>query len=97
MKIVFLVIGKTSERFIADGMSIYERRLGHYGSYETVVVPEVKGGGKLSSEALKQAEGALFLKQLKAGDRVVLLDEKGKNYDSRGFATQIQKWMNAGP
>jgi len=97
MKIVFLVIGKTSERFIADGMSIYERRLGHYGSYETVVVPDVKGGGKLSSEALKQAEGALFLKQLKAGDTIVLLDEKGKNYDSRGFATQMQKWMNAGP
>ena len=97
MKIVFLVIGKTSERFIADGMSMFESRLGHYGSYQTVIVPDVKGGGKLSKEALKQAEGQLFLKQIKPGDTVVLLDENGKTYDSRGFAKQMQKWMNAGP
>ena len=28
---------------------------------------------------------------------MVLLDEKGKRYTSRGFAQQMQKWMNAGP
>lgn len=97
MKIVFLVIGKTSERFIADGMSLFESRLKHYSGYETVVVPDVKGGGKLSSEALKEAEGQLFLKHIKPGDKMILLDEKGKTFTSRGFADQLQKWMNAGP
>lgn len=97
MKIVFLVIGKTSERFISDGMTMFTNRIGHYCQYETVIVGDIKGGGKLSKEALKQAEGAAFLKQIKPGDTVVLLDENGKTYDSRGFANQMQKWMNAGP
>lgn len=97
MKIVFAVIGKTSEPYIAEGMGTFEKRLGHYAGYETVVVPDVKGGGKLSPEALKLAEGQAFEKILKPGDHVVLLDEKGKTYTSRGFADQMQKWMNQGP
>ena len=97
MKIVFLVIGKTSERFISDGMSIFESRLSHYGKYETLVVSDVKGGAKMSSDALKIEEGRAFKKYLLPGDRLILLDEKGKQYSSRDFAGQVQKWMNSGP
>ncbi|MCH1534391.1 MAG: 23S rRNA (pseudouridine(1915)-N(3))-methyltransferase RlmH [Schleiferiaceae bacterium] len=97
MKIVFLVIGKTSERYLTEGMAQYEGRLKHYLPYETIVVPDVKGGGKRSSEALKELEYQSFQKQLQPGDWVVLLDEKGKGHTSRGFAQQLQKWMNGGP
>ena len=97
MKIVFLVIGKTSERFILDGMSIFESRLRHYGKYETFVMPDIKGGAKMSSDALKIEEGRAFKKYLLPGDRLILLDEKGKQYSSRDFAGQVQKWMNSGP
>ena len=31
------------------------------------------------------------------GDRLILLDENGKQYSSRDFASQVQKWMNSGP
>lgn len=97
MKIVFLVIGKTSERFIQDGMALFESRLKHYAKTEVTTVPDVKGGGKLTSDALKSAEGLAFKKHIQPGDYLVLLDENGKTYTSRGFATQVQKWMNAGP
>ena len=69
----------------------------HYISLEYAELSDVKGGGKLSPHALKEAEAEVFLKFFQPGDAIVLLDEKGKEYHSRGFAAQIQKWMNAGP
>jgi 23S rRNA (pseudouridine1915-N3)-methyltransferase len=46
---------------------------------------------------LKEKEGAQLEKQLLPGDRLWLLDEKGKQFSSRGFARHIQKSMNSGP
>ncbi len=39
----------------------------------------------------KQKEGLLIREQIKAGDWVVLLDEKGKSYDSIGFSQYIDQ------
>lgn len=97
MKIVFLVIGKTSERWIEDGMNVFLKRLKHYQKIEFHALPDVKGGGKMTPEALKEAEAAVYEKYIESTDTVVLLDENGKEYHSRGFANQIQKWRNAGP
>ena len=97
MKIVFTVIGKTSEPFISEGAQLFAGRLTRYISFEYVELQDVKGGGKLSLQALKEAEAEVFLKFFQSGDTIVLLDEKGKEYHSRGFAAQIQKWMNTGP
>lgn len=97
MKIVFTVIGKTSEPFIREGIQLFAGRLKHYISLEYAELSDVKGRGKLSPHALKEAEAEVFLKFFQPGDAIVLLDEKGKEYHSRGFAAQIQKWMNAGP
>ena len=44
----------------------------------------------------KLTEAEQILKQIKPGDHVVLLDEKGKQYSSEGFATFIQGRLNRG-
>lgn len=97
MKIVFLVIGKTSERWLKEGIEVYLKRLQHYQDTAIIVLPEVKGGGKMNPDILKKAEAQVFQKFIAPSDFVVLLDEKGHQYDSRGFANQIQKWRNLGP
>lgn len=51
----------------------------------------------MSSDTLKIEEGRAFKKYFLPGDRLILLDEKGKQYSSRDFAGQVQKWMNSGP
>ena len=56
MKIVFLVIGKTSERYLSEGMAQFESRLKHYSPFETIVVPDIKGGGKRTTDVLKELE-----------------------------------------
>lgn len=43
----------------------------------------------MSEQIQKHKEGALILEKLKPGDWVILLDEKGKSFDSIGFSQYI--------
>ena len=60
------------------------------------MIPDIKNAKNLSEAQQKQAEGSEILKRLQAGDRLVLLDEKGKALTSEGFAQFLQKKMNSG-
>ncbi|RIJ43221.1 23S rRNA (pseudouridine(1915)-N(3))-methyltransferase RlmH [Pontibacter oryzae] len=95
MKIKLLVIGKTDEAFLEEGIEKYLKRLKHYHSVEFVIIPDVKGGGKLTPDKLKEAEGKLILQKLQDGDHLILLDEKGKSFTSSEYATFLQKKLNA--
>lgn len=96
MKIKLLVVGKTDESFVEEGIEKYLKRLKHYISFEIIVLPDVKQGSKLNTEKLKEEEGKLILQKLENSDQVVLLDEKGKNFSSEEFAGFLQKKMNGG-
>jgi 23S rRNA (pseudouridine1915-N3)-methyltransferase len=95
MKIRLLSIGKTSTPFLKEGIAFYLKRLDHYCRMEYVELPDVPQKG-LTTESGKIKEGELILKNLKPEDVLVLLDEKGTEYTSRGFANYLQKKMNAG-
>ena len=41
-------------------------------------------------------KGKTILTCLRTGDRVILLDERGKEYTSEGFADGLKKIMNSG-
>lgn len=96
MKIKLLVVGKTDEGFIEEGIEKYLKRLKHYISFEIATLPDVKQGSKLNIEKLKEEEGKLILQKLETSDQVILLDEKGKNFSSEEFAGFLQKKMNGG-
>ena len=93
MKIEFRVIGKTSFPYLTEGIKIYEKRLQHYLSYQSVVIPDVKNTKNLSAEQLKKKEGELLLKKIEKGDFVILLDERGKTCTSEKFAAFLEKQM----
>lgn len=61
---------------------MYEKRLGHYLSFQSVLLPDVKNSGKLPPELVKQKEGEAVLAKLKPDDFLVLLDERGKQLTS---------------
>lgn len=95
MKITILAIGKTGTSYLKEGTSIYLDRLKHYAKVEYKEIPDVPVKG-LSREQLSQREGELIMRHLKPEDLLVLLDENGQHYTSRGFAEFLQKKMNAG-
>lgn len=90
MKIILLVIGKTDAKYFVDAISEYQKRLVHYIPFEMEVIPDIKNVKNLSEEQQKAKEGELIIKSLQAGDYLVLLDDKGKEYTSVKFAQYIE-------
>lgn len=96
MKICLLVIGKTDVAYLRTGIEEYEKRLARYAPYEMKVLPDVKNSKNLPEELQKEKEAELILGQLQAGDWVVLLDERGKEFSSVGFSEFVAQKMLRG-
>ena len=96
MNIKLIVVGKTDEKYLQQGIDVYVSRLKHYVNFEMVVIPALKDQKGASPEEVKEREAALLLRQLEKCDRVVLLDEHGEQHTSVDFAQYLQKQMNAG-
>lgn len=95
MKIKLIVIGKTDEKYLQEGISKYLDRLKHYVSFDIVIINDVKVGSKQNVATQKEQEGKLLLNNIGANEYVVLLDENGKNPNSVDFSQFIQKRLNA--
>lgn len=96
MKIILILNGKTEDDYLIRGTSIYEQRLKHYLTFETIIIPALKNTKALSIEQQKQKEGDILLKNIQPSDRLILLDENGKEFNSLQFADFVQQQMNSG-
>ena len=96
MTIKLIVVGKTDEQYIQEGIDVYFKRLKHYVNFDIVAIPALKDQKGASPEEVKEREAALILKQTEKADRIVLLDEHGTQHTSVGFSQYMQKQMNAG-
>lgn len=96
MKILFLVVGKTDDKYILEGVNKYRGRLKHYITFDYEEIPDLKQRKTLTELQQKKQESDLILGKLKACDHIVLLDEKGKMFRSLEFANHLQQKMNSG-
>ena len=96
MKILLLVIGKTDENYLTEGIHKYCKRLRHYIGFDFEEIPDLKNRKSLSESQQKKQEGILIISKLKAGDKLILLDDKGKDFSSLGFSEYLQQQMNSG-
>jgi 23S rRNA (pseudouridine1915-N3)-methyltransferase len=95
MKITFLVIGKTDEAYLREGIEKYLKRLKHYVVFQYLEIPDLKNTKHLNEAEQKSKEAELILKQLKPTDQLILLDENGDEFSSEGFAAYLNKKMLA--
>lgn len=96
MQIKLIVIGKTDNKSLQSLIDDYRKRLGHYIKFEIEVIPDLKNSKNLSEAQQKTKEAELILSKINSSDMVVLLDERGKQWDSINFANQLQKYLNSG-
>ena len=96
MKIHLILIGKTNQPFVRQGLDEFCGRLLHYFPFELETIPDIKNAKNLSVEQLKTKEGELILQSFQAGDSIVLLDERGKEFTSAKFAEFIEKKIHTG-
>lgn len=93
MKITLLVVGKTEDKYLIEGIEKYLNRLKHYIGFTLQVIPEIKNTKNLSEPQQKAKEAELIHKQISNLDTVILMDEKGKKYTSVAFSNYLHKQM----
>ena len=93
MKITFLTIGKTEDKYLLEGMDKYLKRLKHYIQFNIVEIPELKNTRNLSQDQQKSKEAELIFKHISNTDQLILLDENGLNLSSTQFSGFLNKKM----
>ncbi|MCW5771125.1 MAG: 23S rRNA (pseudouridine(1915)-N(3))-methyltransferase RlmH [Rhodospirillaceae bacterium] len=90
MPITIVAVGRLKSGPLAELCADYRRRLPL-----PLELHEVEERRPLAGPERKAREGALILSALPKGALVVALDERGKSYDSAGFARQFAAWREA--
>ncbi len=94
MKLQCWSIGKAHESYVKEGIEMFTKRISNYFPVEWHILPMPRNAGMMSEMDLKLKEGEMILQFLKKGDYLILLDEKGKQLNSEGFAAFIQQRAN---
>lgn len=96
MKTELLLVGKTNDKHFQAGIDDYTQRIGHYMPFAITVIPELKNTKALSEQQQKEREGELILQKIQTSDKLVLLDEHGKEFRSIEFASWIERQQQQG-
>lgn len=91
MNIKVVMIGKTNESYIQEGVLLFQSRLKHYCKFDWNEITVKKNSG--SDEQILALEALQILKFVEKSDFLVLLDEKGKEFSSVKFSNWIEKHM----
>lgn len=90
MNISLICTGKTSEKYVLEGMKLYLERIQHYCKFSLVEIEAGKG----DADQIRKKESELLFKKINEKDFLALLDEKGKEFTSMGFADMLIHHQN---
>jgi 23S rRNA (pseudouridine1915-N3)-methyltransferase len=96
MNVDLIVVGKTDSAEVAALVADYSRRISRRVRFGVVALPDVKRTAKTLPATIMRAEGEMLLKQFAADDYVVLLDDKGVQYDSMQFSAWLGRRLSTG-
>lgn len=96
MIIDLITVGKTDSAEVASLVGLYQKRINRYIKFSVTALPDIRNARNMPEESLRREEGTTILRNITDGDYVVLLDDKGIEYTSPGFAAWLQKRMNSG-
>ena len=94
MKVELIVVGKTSFDHVKEGIEMYLKRLKHLADFEYKEIA-LKPKKMKDGEGLKREEGQEILKAV-GNSKLILLDERGKAFDSVQFASYIDQFGISG-
>ena len=91
MTIYCWTIGKPSENYVKEGILLFSKRIEHYYAISWQIIPPPKQAANMDAPLLKEEEGKKVLALLQPTDKLILLDERGKNLFSQDVAALLQK------
>lgn len=93
MRLRLIWVGRTERGWVGDGVEHYLGRVARSWTVDQVVLPEAGRGEPAYQQRL---ESERIMAALKPGERVVVLDERGKPMASPQFADRIGSWRDQG-
>ena len=91
MQITVIMVGKTKEAFIQEGLAFYQKRLRPFLQLSLKSVRAEKEEGKLPPEAIKAREGERLRAAIPPKSYIVAMDPRGKELNTEEFAA----WLTA--
>jgi len=89
-----LAVGRDRSGLYAPAVAEYAGRMKRYVRFELVEVPEAR---KLAgTPRAREEEGEALLARVGAREHVVVLDERGEELTSAGFADRVRRWQARG-
>ena len=86
MRITLMQNGKTRDPFIAEGVEEFRKRVIRYAPFTVETIPDLKNSRNMSMNEVMEKEGRMLLKRIKPQEYLLLLDERGKEFNSIDFA-----------
>ena len=83
-------------KWVKEGMAVYDKRIRNYFPFEVTEIPALRNTRNLSENEQRDKEAALILKTLKPGEKLLLLDETGKQMSSVAFSRYIDRHFSSG-
>jgi 23S rRNA (pseudouridine1915-N3)-methyltransferase len=90
LRICILSLNSSNEKWMRDAIHFYEKRLNKFCEFEKI---ELKGPslGRTEASTKKERDSEVLLKKISKEDYVILLDEKGKTFDSLSFSENLRR------
>jgi 23S rRNA (pseudouridine1915-N3)-methyltransferase len=91
LQVIILMVGKTREAFVQEGLDFYAKRLRPFFRLTVKSVREEKEGKKLAADIIKTREGGRLRAQIPPKTYAVALDPRGREYTTEEFAAWLAK------
>ncbi len=95
MKITVVAVDKIKEKYLADAVAEYAKRLGRYCKLEIVELPDERtpdSASEAEETQIREREGERILRKIPEGAYVIALAIDGQAPDSVEFARQMERW-----
>ena len=99
MVIKVVCAGRIKEKYLAEGIAEYAKRLGRYCRLEILQVEDEKtpeGAGAAVEAQIRRTEGERLLRQIRERDYCIVLDIGGKALDSVELSEKLRSVTAAG-
>lgn len=90
-----LLLGKTKDGYLSEGIAEFAGRLQHYTRVSIKYIQHKKKS-QWSEEQEKEEDGRLLLSHVPTGALKVALDFRGRQFTSEGLADLIGQWEQKG-
>ena len=91
MRLRLLSVGKDRSGLYAPAVEEYAKRISRYVRFSVEEVPEARRAA--GTPRARDEEAKSLLDRIADGERVVLLDERGKETTSLEFARRVGSWL----